>query len=356
MTPAELTSIVGVILAAILGFLATRRVPRSGGRIWYHHFAFVLFMIGVLYFMPETIQFQIFSPIGVAVIGMVFPIYESIRASCTPGTDDDTAWLQYWIAMEIVAYSTEWVDDIATRSPSVREHWYEFEFFYFLWLLLPFTDGAKLTFDYVTKPLLGPVIEPITARLQGWITMIVMAFINTTYLWLLWAVFMLLPAFLKRFMTVTFGTIFPVMSSIVAVTTKETNDDTYWLTYWSCYGITFLIMDWLETYLGHIPGFYTVIIFFIVYLMLPLFGGAEEVFRNILVPLAGLDEVLLLRDASRLRLEMESKIDPKRWKDIRKAMAASFLNDDFDEEKGEHEPESVKLVSTSNYGAISRDS
>ena len=351
MTPAEITSVVGVILAAIFCILSSHRVQRTGGRIWYYHLVFVLFMIGVLCLMPETIQFQIFSPVGVAVVGMVFPIYESIRAACTPGTDDDTAWLQYWIAMEIIAYSTEWVDDVATRSPAVREHWYEFEFFYFLWLLLPFTDGAKLTFDYITKPLLGPVIVPITAKLEGWITMIVMAFINSAHLWLLWAVFVILPAFLKRFMTVTFGTIFPVMASIVAVTTKETDDDTYWLTYWSCYGITFLLMDWIEAYLGHVPGFYTVIIFFIVYLMLPLFGGAEQVFRKILVPLTGLQEVLLLRDAALLRREMEAQIDPKRWKELRKAMAKSFHDDDDDNE----EPEKVNLVSSSDYGSINND-
>jgi hypothetical protein len=50
-------------------------------------------------------------------------------------------------------------------------------------------------------------------------------------------------------------------------------------------------MDLSEKVLGRIPGFYTLIIFATIYLMLPMFRGADKVFRKILVPLAGLQEV-----------------------------------------------------------------
>lgn len=97
-------------------------------------------------------------------------------------------------------------------------------------------------------------------------------------------------------------------------------------------------MDWLEEYLGKVPGFYTVVIFFIVYLMLPLFRGADQIFRNILVPITGQHEMLILRDAHLLRLEMEAKVSPERWKEMRKALASSFTGgddgDNEDEEKG----------------------
>ena len=198
MTPQEITSIVGVLLFGVFLVLASHRFERNGGLIWYYHVIYLAFVISVLYFMPESIQFDVFSPLGVAIAGMVFPIYESIRAVCTPGTQDDTDWLQYWVAMQSISYLTEWVDGIAEESPAVREHWYEFEMFYFIWLFLPFTDGARLTFDYITKPLLGPYIEPIASKMEGWITMVVMTFINASHLWLLWAVFMLLPASFKR--------------------------------------------------------------------------------------------------------------------------------------------------------------
>ncbi|OEU16043.1 hypothetical protein FRACYDRAFT_144853, partial [Fragilariopsis cylindrus CCMP1102] len=76
--------------------------------------------------------------------------------------------------------------------------------------------------------------------------------------------------------------IYPAVSSIVAATTEEIADDTYWLTYWSCYGCLFLIMDVLEKLIGWIPGFYTLVIFSTIYLMLPMFQGSDKVFRTIL--------------------------------------------------------------------------
>jgi hypothetical protein len=53
----------------------------------------------------------------------------------------------------------------------------------------------------------------------------------------------------------------------------------YWLTYWSCFGILFLITDFIENFIGFIPGFYTLTIAATVYLMLPLFRGADTVSR-----------------------------------------------------------------------------
>ena len=46
----------------------------------------------------------------------------------------------------------------------------------------------------------------------------------------------------------------------------------------------FLAMDYLENFVGRIPGFYSMCLMFTLYLMLPLFRGAEQVrlgFRRI---------------------------------------------------------------------------
>ena len=72
---------------------------------------------------------------------------------------------------------------------------------------------------------------------------------------------MFLPAGLKRIIAILIGTVYPWVSSVTAAATDEVEDDTYWLTYWSCYGVLFLLMEVLETYLGWLPGFYTLIIF-----------------------------------------------------------------------------------------------
>jgi receptor expression-enhancing protein 5/6 len=35
------------------------------------------------------------------LIGFVFPMYASIKAIESPGTDDDTMWLTYWLVFAI---------------------------------------------------------------------------------------------------------------------------------------------------------------------------------------------------------------------------------------------------------------
>lgn len=119
---------------------------------------------------------------------------------------------------------------------------------------------------------------------------------------------------------------------MVAVNTEDTfADDTQWLTYWSCYGILHLIMIALETWLGRIPGFYTLVIFATVYLMLPITTVAEKIFRNIQVPLAGLRDMLMVRDALVIKKEMMAKLTPAQRKAVEEAIALSFASEDDDE-------------------------
>ena len=63
--------------------------------------------------------------------------------------------------------------------------------------------------------------------------------------------------------------------------------------------------------------------------MLPMFQGADKVFRKILVPLAGLQELLMLRDAIAVKKKMLKDLPPERAKSVRKAIA-KFYNDDDD--------------------------
>lgn len=119
-----------------------------------------------------------------------------------------------------------------------------------------------------------------------------------------------MPAEARRFITVAVGTVYPTIASIVALTTETGKDDIYWLTYWSCYSLLFIAMDYSENYIG-VRGFYSLCLCATVYLFLPMFKGAEAVFRNVLVPLSGQYENMLLRDAQMVRQEMERKIPTK---------------------------------------------
>ena len=62
--------------------------------------------------------------------------------------------------------------------------------------------------------------------------------------------------------------------------------------------------------------------------MLPMMGGADKIFRKILVPLAGLKELLLLRDATAVKKTMLRDLDPERAKAVRKAIAKFYDDDD----------------------------
>lgn len=222
---------------------------------------------------------------------------------------------------------TGWVDDMM-KSPTVTEYWYESLFFVLVWLFFPKTDGAALIYDNITEPFITPVLKPLASKMTNMITALYQTLINAMHLWVLWLIFMFLPAGLKRFVAVLIGTVYPFVSSVAAASTEEVDDDTYWLTYWSCYGCLFLVMEILETWLGWIPGFYTLIIGATVYLMLPMFQGADKLFRNVLVPVFGLRELLMLRDAITVKKSMLRDLDPERAKVVRKAIAKFYAEDD----------------------------
>mmetsp|Transcript_29488 Transcript_29488/g.60265 ORF Transcript_29488/g.60265 Transcript_29488/m.60265 type:complete len:206 (-) Transcript_29488:374-991(-) len=194
-----------------------------------------------------------------------------------------------------------------------------------LWLILPFTDGSSLLYDVVTEPYIAPVFQGLKSKLEGWAGLIAAA-VNSSYMWMIWITFMQLPEEARRFVTIACGTVYPIVASTVAVTSKDDiSDDTYWLTYWPCFSLLFIAMDWLEEFVGQIRGFYSICLAATIWLFLPMFRGAEAVHRNVLVPLSGQYENMLLRDTYLLRREMEKKMPEKHREAVRVKAAAVFL-------------------------------
>lgn len=70
-------------------------------------------------------------------------------------------------------------------------------------------------------------------------------------------------------------------------------------------------MDYLENFVGSIRGFYSLCLAATIYLFLPMFDGANVVFRRVLVPLSGQYENMLLHDAYLVRKGMEQSIPPE---------------------------------------------
>ena len=81
--------------------------------------------------------------------------------------------------------------------------------------------------------------------------------------------------------------------------------------------------------------------------MLPMFRGADKVFRNILVPLAGLQELLLLRDAITIKKQMLKDLDPERAAVLQKSIAKFF-----DGSTSDSDPSVLKGELMTGWGSI----
>lgn len=321
------------VAVVLISIPICHRLPRTRGKNPIIHAVYWGLAILSVFVVPDFVQDKIFNEGGVLVIGTLLPTYESIYAVCSIGEADDTVWLQYWISAGTFTYATEFMDIIADKVPFVAEHWYELEFYIMLWMLLPFTDGATFIYDKFTEPYLAPICQAAKKTMEGWAG-IVMGAVNAGYLWMIWMTFMTMPEEARRFMTVGVGTIYPLIASIVAVTTEsDVSDDTYWLTYWPCFSLLFIAMDYLEEFVGHIRGFYSICLCATVYLFLPMFRGADAVLRNILVPLSGQYENMMLRDAFLLRRDMEKTVKPEYQESVRIKAASVFLKGTSQEKK-----------------------
>jgi hypothetical protein len=223
----------------------------------------------------------------------------------------------------VLFMTTTFVDDVIQQD-IIDQFWLGSLLFTFYWLYFPLTCGAQVVYEKFTAPYLGPTLKPLQQQMSSSIIYLQQALSNVTHLYLVWIVFMFLPAGVKRVIAIAIGTVYPTICSITAVSTEDIENDTYWLTYWSVYGCLFLIMDVTEDFLGRIPGFYSLIIVTTIYLMLPMFRGADKVFRKILVPLAGLQELLLLRDAIAIKKQMLKDLDPERAAVLQKCIAKFF--------------------------------
>jgi TB2/DP1, HVA22 family len=123
--------------------------------------------------------------------------------------------------------------------------------------------------------------------------------------------------------------VYPIAASLIAVTTETTGlDDTLWLTYWTTYSLLYIAMDYIENFIGHVPGFYSICALATVYLFLPMFNGSEVVFRRVLVPLSGQYENMLLRDAYLVKAGMVKAIPTQHRDRVLEKAAHIFLKGD----------------------------
>ncbi len=180
----DVVGLVAIGLLLVLTYFASKRIDRSRGRDSKFHTLYAACVILSILLIPLTAKEVLFNPLNVAVAGTVYPIYESLRAICTVGSEDDKLWLTYWISHGLISFTTEWMDRFM--------YWNMIELFLFLWLFLPWTDGATLVFDFIVAPLVAPNIQPLVKKMDGFVQKLVMAVMNAGYLSFVWIAFVFL--------------------------------------------------------------------------------------------------------------------------------------------------------------------
>ncbi|EGT44587.1 hypothetical protein CAEBREN_06323 [Caenorhabditis brenneri] len=78
---------------------------------------------------------------------------------------------------------------------------------------------------------------------------------------------------------------YPTYASVKAIRTKDTDDDTVWLIYWTCFAVLYLMDFFSEAILSFFPFYYILKAAFLVYLYLPQTQGSVMFYDTVVDPL-----------------------------------------------------------------------
>jgi len=151
--------------------------------------------------------------------------------------------LRYWTIGGIFYVLTEVI--LKEFQSKADAYFLKFAIFFVFWLYCPQTYGSLLIDEKITQTYCAPKLRPLLAQMNNIIQNIIQMCTNVSHLYVVWIFFMFLPELFKRLVAIGVGTVYPFVCSVNAIATEEFEDDAYWLTYWSCYGILFIGMDFL---------------------------------------------------------------------------------------------------------------
>ena len=84
-------------------------------------------------------------------------------------------------------------------------------------------------------------------------------------------------------------------------------------------------------FIGSFKGLYVMCLAATMYLMLPMFDGSTLIFREILIPVLGQQELLYLRDARALAAQFVQKLPAHRQESARREAAKAFVGENATE-------------------------
>ena len=87
----------------------------------------------------------------ITALTILFPALKSIRAIETPDGADDKTWLTYWMVFGCFVVLETFVGFLLEMLP----YWDWLRLGFFLWLLVPYFNGAEILYTKVMRPLLS---------------------------------------------------------------------------------------------------------------------------------------------------------------------------------------------------------
>ncbi|KAK4705803.1 receptor expression-enhancing protein 5/6, partial [Phenoliferia sp. Uapishka_3] len=106
-------------------------------------------VLGVGAIFSTFIFFNVFAGFLSNLLGWGLPAYLSLKALETPGHDDDTQWLTYWIIFGAFNFLESMSKVLVAWFP----YYYTVKTLFILYLILPSTRGATVVYAKVFKPL-----------------------------------------------------------------------------------------------------------------------------------------------------------------------------------------------------------
>ncbi|CAO1621623.1 unnamed protein product [Jaminaea pallidilutea] len=105
--------------------------------------------IGSVSLLTILIFFNIFAGFLTNLIGFAAPAYFSLRALESPQPQDDVQWLTYWVVFGFFTFIETFVNVILYWFP----FYYTIKTFVVLYLMLPQTQGAKVVYSRILRPM-----------------------------------------------------------------------------------------------------------------------------------------------------------------------------------------------------------
>ena len=88
----------------------------------------------------------------------------------------------------------------------------------------------------------------------------------------------------ESYVTIAVGIAYPCFMSFLALNTDESEDDKYWLTYWTVFGAFNILDHFAEVITVFIPFYLFFKVLFLIYLMHPTTEGSKMIYENFILP------------------------------------------------------------------------